>query len=940
MRLRPYHIAVGLLLLGFSARAQNVNVIRGTVIEEDSGKGAIQAAVMLLSPRDSSMVRGTVTDQDGKFETRAPSGDYIVQISLMGFTTKCINIHKTASQEGLQLGNIVISPESLELKGALVTAAPDPVKVVEDTVIYNAAAFKVADDATLEELVRKIPGMEVSSSGAVTLHGKPITELLLNGKKYFGENVKTGLKNIQADMVENIKAYERESDYARLSGIDDGESSPVLDITVKKQFLENWRGTANAGGGTSHRYTLRGNANKIGEKAHFTIVAGSRNNAGQAGVGVTSSNQIGTGATGDATWNEAGFTFARRNEKSDISGNIHFGDRLGETLTDGRSQTVNSSSTTFGNSHGRTLSSAPNVKLNFNLESRIDKSHTLIITPKFEYSLTNRYSKSLGRSFLSDPYELVSDPGEYLGLEVKDDPFATSRVNATDNSSGVYTAKINGSLTLQGFKRSTKKKGRTLSAYLTASASGYRDDQFTDNNTRYFRISKNPDSLLVRQFYTDIDQITTYVQARVGWTEPLGKGFSINGNASIQYRQVDQQKACYNIGEVSDSWNVISDLGLRKQLATLPALWQEGYSGEQSYAGRYQLISGVLSVNGRYVKKKANLSAGFVLKPQVSFFSWTGGTARVDDFNAAPNLTLRYSFTKSNKLSLRYNSYTNTPSVSQLMPVVNKTNPLSIRTGNPYLKAPYVHNANLSYNYSNLKKQSSLVCELLYSNTRNAVSSSCEYDPESGVRTYSSKNINGNWRVSGSAVLNKSFPGGRWSLTNHTSAQYRNDASFLYNSKKKEDEINNTARTMVKELLEGSCRGSWYELVAGGGLEYTDEFSNLRPEMHQTPVTWIGECSAILTFPWKMRLETDFSVLFQRGYSYSELNKNYYIWNFELSQRVLKHGTLRLGWYDVLGSQDNLSRTFTASRRAITLYNGVSSYIMLRFFYSFTPKKK
>lgn len=940
MRFRLSLLVLFLLALGVVSGAQNVNVIRGTVVEEDSGKGAIQAAVMLLSPRDSTMVRGTVTDQDGKFETRAPSGDYIVRISQMGFATKFINIHKTASQEGLQLGSIVISPESLELQGATVTAAPDPVRVVEDTVIYNAAAFKVADDASLEELVRKIPGMEVSSSGAVTLHGKPITELLLNGKKYFGENVKTGLKNLQADMVENIKAYERESDYARLSGIDDGESMPVLDITVKKQFLENWRGTANAGAGTSHRYTLRGNANKIGEKAHFTVVAGSRNNAGQAGIGVTSSNQIGTGATGDATWNEAGFTFARRSDKNDISANIHFGDRQGDTRSDGRSQTVNSSSTTYGNSRGTSLSSAPNVKLNLNLESRIDKSHTLIITPKFEYSLSNRYSRSLGRSFLSDPYELVSDPGEYLGLDVRDDPFTVSRINATDNRSGVYTTRITGGLTLQGFKRSTIKRGRTISAYLTASVYGYNDDQFTDNNTRYFRISKNPDSLLVKRFYTDIDQVTGYFQGRLGWTEPLGKGFSINGNASIIYRQVNQNRSCYNIGKASRDWSVISDLSFRTQLAALPSLWQECKAADQSYNGRYQLLYGAFSINGRYVRKKANLSAGVVLKPQVSFFNWSGGTVRVDDFNAAPNLTLRYSFTKSNKISLRYSTTTNTPSVSQLMPVVNSTNPLSIRTGNPYLKAPYVHNANLSYNYSNIKKQSSFVCEVLYSGTRNAVSSSCEYDPDTGVRTYSSKNINGNWRVSGSTVLNKSFPGGRWSLTNHASAQYRNDASFLYNSKKKEDEINNTARTMVKELLEGSCRGAWYEFVAGGGLEYTDEFSNLRPEMHQTPVTWIGECSAILTFPWKMRLETDFSLLFQRGYTYSELNKNYYIWNIELSQRVLPHGTLRLGWYDVFGSQDNLSRTFTASRRAITLYNGVSSYLMLRFIYSFTPKKK
>jgi hypothetical protein len=141
---------------------------------------------------------------------------------------------------------------------------------------------------------------------------------------------------------------------------------------------------------------------------------------------------------------------------------------------------------------------------------------------------------------------------------------------------------------------------------------------------------------------------------------------------------------------------------------------------------------------------------------------------------------------------------------------------------------------------------------------------------------------------------------------------------------------------MIKDRMEGSFRCDWLEILLNGGIEYTDERSLLRPEMSQRPISWIAGVSTLISFPWKMRLETDFTSTFQRGWSYEELNKNYYIWNAELTQRIMNgRATLRLGWYDILRSQDNLTRSLSASSRSVYLYNGVASYVMLRFFYRF-----
>ena len=215
--------------------------------------------------------------------------------------------------------------------------------------------------------------------------------------------------------------------------------------------------------------------------------------------------------------------------------------------------------------------------------------------------------------------------------------------------------------------------------------------------------------------------------------------------------------------------------------------------------------------------------------------------------------------------------------------------------------------------------------------TEDQITTVTSYDHESGVRTTQQGNIGGNWRATGSVVFNKTFGQSGWSVSNHTGGEYQNNVSYLYDTKKKIDEINVAPRLMVKEQFDLNYRGDWLETGLNARAEYTMERSNLRPEVNGDVLNLAVGASTVITFPWKMRLSTDFSVMDQRGYYYAELNRQYYIWNASLAQPLLKKKlTLRLEAFDMLGHLSSMTRTFGSQSRAVSLYNGINSYVMLR----------
>lgn len=857
----------------------------------------------------------------------------------------------------------------LELGASVVSARAEPVVVVGDTVVYNSAAFRVAEDADLSELLKKIPGIQIDARDNVTLNGKPVKKLLVDGKKYFGGDVKTGLKNLSADMVDKVKAYEMESDFTRMTGIDDGEEEPVLDLKLKKEVKGKWRNTVNAGLGSAVcdgvplpealRYSLRANSGKMTDNSQLNMVMNANNTPAKSSSTNTSRNQMGSGGSGNRNLGEAGVTFSRVRKDLEIGGNIKYDANDHDALYRNRSQSIQPNKlvvdksvspydTTvvtpinYSNSNASNFTVNHGVKGDFELEWKPDKLNTLFFKPEFSFDYSDALYHSRGMTFNEDPYLSVPDPLIYVTDATAANPLAAFRVNSSDNMSRNYTLRYSIRAALQYTRRSASKRGRSISARIWGGWYVTDTDNFQDYNTRYYRIKSNPDSLLVRRHYVDNDTRTVNLMPQLSWSEPLAKHWHFQLLYRYEYKHSSSDKSFYRFDKDYPQYSISTARRMNpgKMRAELPEDYMDRYYPGFSSSGDYYFHAHVVQLNCRYSTKIFNLTAGVTLKPQNTILKYPGEdgleTTRNFVFNAAPNISLKYNPRKSTQLSLTYRTSSSNPSVSNMIPIPSGTNPLYISIGNPNLKPPFVQTANLSFNDSNLKKHQSFNVELQFRTVQNEIVTSSQYDHETGVRTSTPMNINGSWSLNGNFSCTKTFRNSHFSLNNQTSAEYRNNLSYLYNSRIKADEVNKVRRLMVREILDGSYRNYWLELILTLSADYTMERSLLRPILNQDPISLASGLSAVFTFPWKMRLDTQFTFMMQRGYSYSELNRNYYLLNAELSQPLMKGKcTIRLGAYDILNSQENLISSFSTSSRSVSIYNGISRYLMLSFRYRF-----
>ena len=875
-----------LVALGQAKRS----VVYGTVVD-DASTPLIQAAVQLLSVKDSSMVEGVVTRADGFFRIQAHPGDYILKASFIGLDSQCRNIHIPVSAKELPVGMIRLLPDNLYLESATVTAKAQAVVVKEDTVIYNAAAYRVEEGAMVDALIKKIPGMQVDAKGNVSLHGKPIRRLYLNGKQFFGENVRTGLKNIPAEMIENIKAYEIPSEMSQIAGVDDGDAEPVLDLSVRKDQMGDWRVTLNGGGGVSReltaKYRAKANASKITKQSHTTVV-GSADNIGDRAVSSTTSRYVvGCGSRGYVHERELGANFSGEKKGFKWGSNVHYDGNNADSRYNSRSETILVAGNYFSETDGMNILRPNKVSADGDFEWRPDKKTRILFKPQLSFQHQVNETATDGSSFALD----------------------SSIINHTIASTMNKTSRADADVTFT-LSRQLAKRGRSAWLYSRIHYTHQGQNYSSFSNIRYYKIKSNPDSTRIVNTLYDEHNGTFNTTLLGGWNEPVSK---------VVHLQFILREEYYSSSRNRD---FLSD----------PQLSSEG---------QYRFLATVVQANVRLLYKNCKYTLGVQLKPQNTWLRYLEGAEWRQKglflFNAAPNISINYTPSKTHKLSLSYTSWSGQPSLYNLVPVASGTNPQYLHFGNPDLKPSFTHKALLSYNFSNPKAQNSLVGTLQWRLVENATCNSTVFDPETGSRTITPVNVAGNWNLSGSLAYNESFRQSPFALMTNLSWDYKNDVSYLYNNKIKADELNTVHRLMARLSVNGSYKGQYVELGLGLDGSYIREESLLRAEMNRDPWTLSPTASALFYIPGNVRLSTDLEVLFQRGFFYKDLNRNYYIWNASVSWTFLKKtATLKLDACDILHQLPDLGASFSSTSRSLTTYRSYNSYILLSLIWRFT----
>ena len=906
--------------------------VAGRVID-DSGEPVIQASVQLLALPDSSFVTGVATSSDGSFVLpRAKAGDYLLKVSYVGYKSRYLSLRLSPASRPQQVGTLQMESDAVLLSEAVVVGQAPQVQVVEDTLQYNSSAYRTPQGAMLEELVKKLPGAEIDDDGNVKINGKDVSKIMVNGKEFFGGDVATGLKNLPVDIIENLKAYDKKSDLARITGIDDGEEETVLDLTVKKEMNTGWFGNADVAGGTEDRYSARAMVNYFRDKTQVSFI-GSMNNVNDQGFSGGGGGPRWRRNNGLTTKKWAGLNFSTENDKIELGGSARYNYSKNYVESIGSGEDFLTSGNSFSNSNTRGTDVSQRFSADFRMEWTPDTLTNLIFRPRFSYNDSDDRSASESGTFSSDPYAVVSNPNDFLSLagmgDEAEDPLRSIRVNAINSNSLSRGKDIDTEATLQ-LNRRLSPEGRNITFRGRFGYTNNDTEQYTESTNYYFLLSSylGGDSLLVRDQFITTPTTSYNYRAQLTYSEPIARATFLQFSYQFQYRYSESDKRTYDLQDYAD-WTLDSPLP--------PDYASHEVDSLGKYA-EYRYYNHDATVALRFLRPKYQLSAGVSLQPQHTVLSYKRGDYMVDTvrnvFNFAPNVDFRYRFSKVSQLRFTYRGRSSQPTMENLLPIVDNSNPQNVRVGNPGLRPSFTHTMRLFYNTYDAERQRGIMTHFNFSAVQNSVSNSRVYNASTGGWTTTPRNINGNWSAFGMFIFNTALKNKRFTINSFSNIYYTNNVAYLTDSQTLVERKNTTTNLMLNERLNGAYRNEWFELGLNGTLSYNIEKDKLTPANNQRPYTFSYGANTTLTAPWNMTFTTNIGNQSRRGYRDSSMNRNELIWNAQLSQTFLGGAaTISFEMYDILRRQSNISRSLTANGRSVYEYNGVNSYCMLRFIY-------
>lgn len=920
-----------LLVTTLSAFSQTKNITVSGRVVEDTKEPAIQATVQLLSLPDSTQASGTATTAQGYFTLpKVSAGKYVLKVSYIGFKNQYIPLHLYATTTAKNVGTLTLETDAVMLAEAVVTAEAPQVQVVEDTLVYNSSAYRTPEGAMLEELVKKLPGAEVDDDGNVKFNGKELKKIMVDGKEFFGGDVKTGLKNLPVDMIDKLKTYDKKSDLARITGIDDGEEETVLDLTVKKGMNQGVFGNFDLAGGTEDRYMGRGMVNYFRDNTQVSFIAGA-NNVNDQGFSGGGGGPRWRRSNGLNATKELGLNFATETDKLELGGSARYNYSDRDAASRGYSENfLPDGSSSFSNSNSRNRNKNRNFNADFRLEWKPDTLTNIIFRPNISYGKSDGNSVSQSGTFNVDPLTRVDNPNDYLDLSRidlnGDDPLKGIRVNTSNSSSVSDGNSLSANASLQ-LNRKLNAKGRNITFRGSFGYGDSESDSYNLTDTRYFLDAGKEDDR-IRRYNTSPGTNYNY-RAQLTYSEPIARATFLQFSYQFRYQYRENDRSVFDLS--SFDWN----LG-----APLPEGYEAHKDKDQSKYAEYKTYTHEAMAGLRFIRPKYQLNVGMNFQPQNTKLTYKKGdtdtvTTR-NVFNFAPNVDLRMRFSKQSQLRLMYRGNSSQPNMENLLPVTDDSNPLNIQVGNPGLKPAFTHNLRLFFNDYNMEHQRGIFTHANFSATQNAVSNSRVYNEQTGGWTNTSKNINGNWNAFGVFGINTALKNKKFTVGSFSNVRYNNNVGYQTTGKGAEaiEQKNTTTELSLNERLNGTYRNDWLEFGLNGTFNYTIERNKLNPDNNQKPYNFSYGANTTIRMPWSMSLSTNISNQSRRGYTDSSMNRNELIWNAQLSQTFLKgNATVSFEMYDILKKQSNISRSLTASGRSVYEYNGVNSYCMLHFIY-------
>jgi len=900
-----------LLLISYVGFAQNLT-IQGSLKDSIAGRALNSATVSLVYAKDSSLVSFSRTNEAGVFNFKnvAP-GSYLISVSYVGYIPKWVPV-LTGTEKTVEMGLIYMNDVNT-MSTVTVNARRPPVVINGDSVEFNSENFKTAPNAVVEDLLKKMPGMEVDKAGGITVNGKKVTKVFVNGKEFFTGDPMMATKNLPADAVDKIQVYDRKSDQAMFTGIDDGSEETAINLKLKKDRNKSTFGKLNAGAGTPSVFDAQGNVNVINNEEQFSAIGGANNTNRQnfsgrnivnfsgggggrpgAGGGVSVNFSGGSGETdanaqGIAETYSIGGNYSNllNDKKTEFNANLSISDVERNNNSFSKTQNL-----TPGNAFNRISNSnsiAGNKQQNFGstIDHKVSDNFSFRFTPSLGLQQTTNYSEDSTETYLTNGNLLNSN--------------ATIASSASDA--------VNAASTLLLRKKFTKK-GRTISSTITQSfnRSNSTGNQFTEQLS--FLNNKLTNDSILDQQNTRKGENSSY-SANLIYTEPLGKKSLLEFNTYLSKSIGSSSRRIFDRNNATDRYDLLNT-----------RLTNE-FNSEYTYSGG--------GMSYRANQKKYNFSTGVSLQRAVLDGENISAKTKLSQSfqDILPNATFRYNFSQTKNLNLDYRTSTNQPSITQLQPVLDQSNINRQSIGNPDLKRSYVHNLNIRFFSSKILAGKSFFSTLNASTTNNSI---VNYDSVLPNRTILTRpvNVNGAYRINGSMNYGFGIKKLKSRLSFGLNAGLNNNISYA----------NGVLNTIVTKSTGPSMTYSYIvDDVIDINLTARYSFSNtnnaVNPTLNTNFLTKVFGADMTNYLPLNIVLNQSFNYAINTGRA-EGFNTAIPIWNASFSKFFLKNkrAEIKMSAFDLLNKNIGISRNVSQNQIVDRSYNVISQYFMLSFTYS------
>ncbi len=908
-----FSILLVLSLAGFTAYSA---VIKGKVV--DSSSHPLQGVTSQIIEYPDSVRKGyMITTAKGEFSFKGINpGNYMVNLSMVGMddVRKIIEVHDTTTT--INLGSIEMTETSVMLQDAVVTAVKAAVVAKQDTIEFNAGSFKTQANASVEDLLKKLPGVEVDSDGTITSGGKTVSKILVDGKEFFGEDTKMATKNLPSDLVDKVQVVDRKSDLARLTGVDDGEEETVINLTVKKNMKNGWFGTVEAGYGTDKRYEGKFNVSTFTDNNQISIVGGA-NNTNDMGFMDSGRGRFSSfGSSGGIlTSQQLGLNFnVGKTEKFRVGGNVFYSHSDRNVNSKTNTQYTQPDVNEYKSSTSTSEDEGHNINAQFRMEWKIDDSNTLDFRPQFSFN--KRDSESTGDSYL------------------RNDSFEGDLVNSNLSRKFNHGTSYNVSGRLIFNHNFASHPGRSFSVQTNYEFSDTKQKSTSWSDIEYYLISNPEDENETLYRFLDNHQWNNTAGARLTWTEPLGdvkRGNFLQVAYRVELRFNDAEKDTYNVPLPDDMTGFLPD-----DFRGLPA--GSVFDTDLSNEFRNRFTTQELQVGYKKVNSKYNLEAGLLFSPSSSGSTDLINSARNIPtrwvWNVGPFARFRYRYSKTKSIRADYRARTSQPSLTQLQPVADVSDPLHITVGNPDLKPTFTQSASVHFNNYNQESQQAMNAMLRLQYSQNVIVNKTTSNAETGVRTTTYANANGNFNGTGMFMLNQPLHNRKWRFSARAFMTYSSSAGYI------NEDFNRTGNLRLSPNAGMTFSCDVFQMSVNPTYSFNMTNNSLPGQENQYTHAYGFRADAALYLPFGLQLNSDINFDKTSGYS-SGFNSTTWLWNAQISYSMLKDKSLTLSVraYDLLGKSEDISRSVSAFTITDSSYNDLTRYVMFGISYTFNTLK-